>query len=47
MACLSDYEFAYDASLIYRAKPDWEFGREPVLGRMPDGSLLCLLRGTL
>ena len=36
------YTFAYGASLIFDAGEVWGQAREPVLRRMPDGSLLCL-----
>jgi predicted neuraminidase len=37
-----DDRFTYGASLIFDAGETWGQAREPVLRRMPDGSLLCL-----
>ena len=33
--------FNYTANLILRAKPDFEYAREPLLRRMPNGDLVC------
>lgn len=38
----SPYSFACETSLIFDAGETWGQAREPVLRRMPDGSLLCL-----
>jgi len=35
-------QFTYGARLIFDAGETWQQAREPVLRRMPDGSLLCL-----
>lgn len=43
MADTADYRFAYPPTVIFRAPPEWRYGREPLLRRMPDGSLLCLI----
>lgn len=37
------YDFMFDVSVMFRASGDWGHGREPVLRRMPDGSLVCLV----
>ena len=34
--------FNYTANLILRAKPDFEYAREPLLRRMPNGDLVCV-----
>ena len=34
--------FNYTANLILRAKPDFEYAREPHLRRMPNGDLVCV-----
>ena len=36
--------FNYTANLILRAKPDFEYAREPLLRRMPNGDLVCVKR---
>ncbi len=43
MTTLNGIEFAYKPSIIFAANETWRFGREPVLRRMPDGSLVCLV----
>ena len=35
--------FAYDASVMFTADETLSYGREPLLRRMPDGSLFCLI----
>jgi predicted neuraminidase len=40
---LDNIAFAYEPTVIFRAQPDWLYGREPLLRRMPDGSLICLI----
>lgn len=34
--------FNYTANLILRAKPNFEYAREPLLRRMPNGDLVCV-----
>ncbi|HEY3379552.1 MAG TPA: sialidase family protein [Armatimonadota bacterium] len=34
-------DFVYTPQVIFRADARWLYGREPVLRRMPDGSLFC------
>lgn len=34
--------FYYPANLILRARPDFEYAREPLLRRMPNGDLICV-----
>jgi predicted neuraminidase len=43
MPIIDGYDFAYAPTVIFRAEEPWQFGREPVLRRMPDGSLCCLI----
>ncbi len=40
---MPDYHFQYEPAVIFRAEPRWKFCREPVLRRMPDGTLVCLI----
>lgn len=40
---LDGCDFAYPATVMFRSGGQWSFGREPVLRRMPDGSLLAPL----
>lgn len=35
-------DFAYDPTVIFQKDDQWTHAREPVLRRMPDGSLACL-----
>lgn len=35
--------FAYEPTVIFQKDEQWTHGREPVLRRMPDGSLTCLI----
>ncbi len=37
------YEFKFDVTVIFQAAGNWTHGREPVLRRMPDDSLVCLI----
>lgn len=36
-------DFIYNPSIIFAKDEIWSYGREPVLRRMPDGSLICLI----
>ena len=39
----NDIGFVYEPSAIFKRDAQWRFGREPVLRRMKDGSLVCLI----
>jgi len=36
-------KFAYPVTDIFQADKQWTYGREPVLRKMPDGTLVCLI----
>ncbi|MCP4643651.1 MAG: exo-alpha-sialidase [bacterium] len=37
------YQFAYPTTVIFKGQEPFKYGREPILRRMPDGSLACLI----
>lgn len=40
---VNGFQFRYQPSVIFSAGGEWKLGREPILRRMPDGSLVCLI----
>lgn len=40
---MDGYDFKFNVRPMFRADSTWTHGREPVLQRMPDGSLVCLV----
>ena len=43
MKAEKNIDFRYNPSIIFAKDENWSYGREPVLRRMPDGSLVCLI----
>lgn len=43
MISIDGCTFRYQPSVIFQAGGEWKYGREPVIRRMPDGSIFCIL----